>query len=505
MLTYEHRVDLGAVDQRWIALLEEAWQVAPELAATRRARVCATLARALTFADGERSALLGKEAVALARGAGDPATLAFALTYRLMSFTGSDDAEADDSLALATEIVALAEQTGDNVYRMQGHDRRALALIERGDLAGATAEIATMCRIGAQRRYPHSEWRMLAWDSMRAILQGRFAEAEQQLPVALAIGERSGMPGAAQHYAIQLSALRRDQGRYGEIVGAIEGMVAQFPLAVWRAALAQAYVDLDRLEEARREFDLLAAHDFADLPHDLLRLCTLALLAYTCAALDDRPRAALLYDLLAPYDKRIVAVTLAASACNGCASRELGLLATTLGRWEAAAAHFGDAHAMNGAMGARPFVARVQFEQARLRFAEHDARAERPSPAPDWRAAAETLLAQARATAAELGMARLLTEIDRLDERRRAEFAIGAPAALRETPAPDHLTAREMDVLRLLAAGASNKAIAGSLFLSVATVRGHTISIYGKIGSTGRAAAAAYALRHGITPPDALN
>ncbi|MGI8550782.1 MAG: response regulator transcription factor, partial [Dehalococcoidia bacterium] len=69
-------------------------------------------------------------------------------------------------------------------------------------------------------------------------------------------------------------------------------------------------------------------------------------------------------------------------------------------------------------------------------------------------------------------------------------------------PAAGGLTSREVDVLRRPAAGSSNKQIADALVLSVATVRGHTISIYGKIGTTGRTAAAAYALRHGILPPD---
>lgn len=55
-----------------------------------------------------------------------------------------------------------------------------------------------------------------------------------------------------------------------------------------------------------------------------------------------------------------------------------------------------------------------------------------------------------------------------------------------------------------MAAGYSNRQITEELVVSLATVRGHTISIYGKIGATGRAAAAAYALRHGILPPDNL-
>ena len=65
-------------------------------------------------------------------------------------------------------------------------------------------------------------------------------------------------------------------------------------------------------------------------------------------------------------------------------------------------------------------------------------------------------------------------------------------------PYPDGLTAREAEVLGLLAAGKTNKQIAAELFLSVSTVQRHVANIYAKIGAHGRAAATAYALRKGI-------
>jgi DNA-binding CsgD family transcriptional regulator len=53
-------------------------------------------------------------------------------------------------------------------------------------------------------------------------------------------------------------------------------------------------------------------------------------------------------------------------------------------------------------------------------------------------------------------------------------------------------------VLSLVAGGASNAEVARSLFLSPGTVHWHTVRIYQKIGASGRAAAAAYAVRHGL-------
>jgi DNA-binding NarL/FixJ family response regulator len=65
-----------------------------------------------------------------------------------------------------------------------------------------------------------------------------------------------------------------------------------------------------------------------------------------------------------------------------------------------------------------------------------------------------------------------------------------APAAV--------LSDREVEVVRLLAQGLSNREIASALFLSEATVKTHLIRIYRKLGSTNRAGAITEALRRGL-------
>ena len=61
------------------------------------------------------------------------------------------------------------------------------------------------------------------------------------------------------------------------------------------------------------------------------------------------------------------------------------------------------------------------------------------------------------------------------------------------------LTARELEVLQLLASGRSNREIADELVLSVRTVERHINNLYAKIGARGKADATAYAFRHGLT------
>jgi ATP/maltotriose-dependent transcriptional regulator MalT len=65
--------------------------------------------------------------------------------------------------------------------------------------------------------------------------------------------------------------------------------------------------------------------------------------------------------------------------------------------------------------------------------------------------------------------------------------------------APGGLTDREVEVLRWVAAGASNKAVAEALFISQKTVGRHLANIFAKIGVTSRTAAAAWGHEHGLT------
>src|SRR5215469_16058477 len=74
----------------------------------------------------------------------------------------------------------------------------------------------------------------------------------------------------------------------------------------------------------------------------------------------------------------------------------------------------------------------------------------------------------------------------------------GAAEGRRAPPASDGLSARESEVLRLVAAGESNSQIARRLGLSTHTIERHVANVYRKIGARGRADATAYALRNGL-------
>jgi ATP/maltotriose-dependent transcriptional regulator MalT len=94
-------------------------------------------------------------------------------------------------------------------------------------------------------------------------------------------------------------------------------------------------------------------------------------------------------------------------------------------------------------------------------------------------------LEAARRLFAELGAAPDLARVESLTRRTAAGNRHG-------------LTARELEVLRLVAAGKSNHSIAAELFLSDHTVRRHLQNIFRKLGVSSRAAATTFAFQHNL-------
>jgi DNA-binding NarL/FixJ family response regulator len=83
-----------------------------------------------------------------------------------------------------------------------------------------------------------------------------------------------------------------------------------------------------------------------------------------------------------------------------------------------------------------------------------------------------------------------------------ANSAAKAPKAPSAEPEPvDDLSPREADVLRLIAAGHSNREIAKKLFVGEATVKSHINRIFTKTGCRDRAQAVQYAFTHGYADP----
>lgn len=109
------------------------------------------------------------------------------------------------------------------------------------------------------------------------------------------------------------------------------------------------------------------------------------------------------------------------------------------------------------------------------------------------------------ATLPGLLAAKILQEFARQDTPNTASDATPAgqappPTRQAHVPAPDLLGEREREVLVELAAGRTNREIAGRLFISENTVRNHVKNILAKLHLANRTQAAAYAIREGLAP-----
>ena len=353
------------VDSELLAVLEESLDALGPVDGGLRARVLGRTAVALYFSDDrDRRDRTSKEGVETARRIGDDGALAYALSARRFALWGPESA--DERLGVASEILALAEKSGDRDLMLLGHRWRILTLLELGDTASAWRQTESYATIAEELKQPYNLWFADIYRTMRALLEGRLEEAEVLAQRALEIGSRAQGEMAVQFWATQLLTLREHQGRLPEFEPAIRAYAEQFPttLAV-RAALAGILAEMGKKDEARAEFDLVASNGFRDIPADATWLLTLSFLARTAAALGDVERSAILYDLFAPYTDRTV-VTGPAITCLGAAARYLGLLSATTGDTVTAEKHFRDAVDMNHRMGARPYLAHTLREYGEL-------------------------------------------------------------------------------------------------------------------------------------------
>jgi DNA-binding CsgD family transcriptional regulator len=367
-------------------------------------------------------------------------------------------------------------------------------VLEAGDGAAVAAEIDLHEQLAAELKQPLYLWRTDLLRAMQALLQGRFEEGEALAQRALAISQRAAIPNSLQAYGSQIFVLRWEQARLAEVQQDVAAFSVRYPgVAAWRAALALLHSEIGEEVSACAEFERVAANDFADVPHDETWILTMTLAALVCEYLGDTAAAVNLYELLLPYAGR-TAVAGGGVVCLGAVARYLGILAALLAQWDQARQHFDDAMLMHERLRARPWLARTQLDYASMLL--------RRDLAGDRERAGE-LTSTALATARELAMPRVSQQALALEARLGASPTGDVDAHRGASRLPDGLSAREAEVLRLLAQGLTNREIAGALVLSKRTIDHHAAAIYRKIGARRRGEAVAYALLHGIMPANA--
>jgi tetratricopeptide (TPR) repeat protein len=303
---------------------------------------------------------LSVEAMRLADELDDPEATVHALAARRRSLW--DAPHIDERLAISTEMLTRSQAVGDLELQLQAHAWLVVDLLERGERDAVDAQISAFTTGAEQLRQPLYIWHATVWRAMRALLDGQLEQADELAAEAVAAGAPGESVTAPQYYAMQLLAIRREQGRMGELEEAARRMVDAIPTRpAWRAAFANVLLETGRPEEATEQLAVLAAGDFEDIPHDGDWMTTVTLLSEVSAGLGDEPTAARLYELLTPFAELNVVIGLAA-LCLGSAARFLGKLAVALGDRRAAAEHFEQAVEANARLKAPLWLAHTRLD-----------------------------------------------------------------------------------------------------------------------------------------------
>jgi DNA-binding CsgD family transcriptional regulator len=459
------------------------------------------------------------EALAIARQTGDLATQASALiTVAMLSPRSGPDGE-----RAALEMLAQARETAG---RAHDHEHLMVAVINESHLlegAGLHEQAVAVARDGLAeaQRYglSRTSGSILSVNLAEPLVSlGRWADADEVIAGTFTLSSTHPNRAMLWHLAGILALARGDLDRAREAAGHVARLLApvpyrdqsHLPLALLQVEFRSADGQLGAaLAAARLALD---SYDLQASPRYAWPLLTAAVRAAgEVAALpaavrpdgDAEAALAVLRDARAEADKMDVLspvqaahrLTFRAEAARAeqaetapagarPAAGQGRLWAAAAAAWQALAEPFPQATAL-------------------LRVAEATLAGQGD------RAAAEQALRQAAELAGRLGAAPLLAGITLLARRARISLAgdgprgAGDPAGPAAAAAPAAaappgrlgLTPREFEVLRLVAAGLSNAAIAGELFISAKTVSVHVSNILAKLGTASRGEAAALAHR----------
>jgi DNA-binding SARP family transcriptional activator len=387
--------DVSRDDEQLAHLLERALAAVGDEDSTLHVRLLARLAAGPlrdSTADRERRESLGEQALKMARRIGDASTLAYALHGYVSSHLSPDSVL--EQLELTKELIHVALQAGDLERAVEGYEIHLEYSTELGDMSSVYADLDAMAALAEELRQPAQAWLVAVYRTLVALLEGRFDEAERLIAETRLLGERALSWSAAITHGLQLFLLHRERGGVEEVEQLVRRAVADNPTyPIWRCVLANLLAELGSIDEARSQFDALAADDFAGLPFDEEWEVSMCFLAETAARLGDRPRAATLYERLLPYADRVALSYPEISL--GPVSRVLGILASTTGEYDAAVGHFEDAIAASERIGARPWLAHTRDEYAHMLLRRGE---------PDDADKAHSLLDSAQAAYSELGI-----------------------------------------------------------------------------------------------------
>ena len=422
-----------------------------------------SLGRALAFAgETQRAREVGTRAIELAARQAEPKTVAHTLKTSLWHGLTPDMAELQ--LARATELCQLAKQLKDYDSLGSAAYFRAMVSYLRGQPHDLEESAADGRRSAEANGQPFFGYVAGCVSQGRALIRGDFVAAERWAESTLRLGATFGVDSTEGPHGVQVFMIQREVGGLDRFRHHLDGRET-FD-GRWVPGMLALYTELGVEEGVRRSLRELMKRDLDAHVFDAQWPMELAFMAEGALLLGEVEIAKELRPFLARFQGMNV-IGGQFIAPFGSADRFLGRIAALVGEPEQAERHFAIAEEMDRRMGAVIHEAETLAHWSRFLAARDPGRS-------------QALARQARELASRTGQKRVL--------RFLGLSGPGQP--------PDGLSEREMEVLRLLAEGLSNKEIAESLFISANTAANHVRSILMKTGSANRTQAAIYASDH---------
>ncbi|MCV7078468.1 ATP-binding protein [Mycobacterium szulgai] len=436
---------------------------------SRYVQALASFGRALAFAgETARAREVSSRAIDCARVLGDPAVTLHALLASM--WHGFTPEMSDLQLERSAELLRGAQAIRD--YDTLGSVTHFRALVsylvgQPDDLAASAAELQRAVQACGQ---PFFGFVSACVNQALTYLRGDFAGAERWADIALRTGTRFTADETEGSYGVQMFMIRRETRELKRFAGFVDG--SETFAGRWVPGLLALYTELGCERGMTRALNHLLTRNLTDHTDEAQWPMELVFMVEAAFELGNREAVHKLQPFVARYaGKNLVAGQFV--ALFGSAERYLARIAALGGDNDSAERHFAAALEMDRRMGATVHVA-----ETLARYALFAASTDRMEEA-------RRLADRAREIATPIGQSRVLDLVESLVATGPADSA-----------GPAGLTDREVEVLRLLAEGLSNRAIGERLYISTNTAANHVRSILLKTGAANRTQAAMYATDH---------
>jgi tetratricopeptide (TPR) repeat protein len=311
----------------------------------------------------------------------------------------------EERLALNHETLRLAQAAHDKRLALRAHLLLFDAYWERGDVERGETNVRAYESLAREFSHGAFHWTLVGFHVAPALWTGRFEEAELKFREAQALARKddtrgtsmaalpAGFACAEERYEGLAEVEFRTREAFGSVTHDLGSCIAELLIARVHARARDRAVAAQRLAAVR-------AHPVFS---QIREPAWLALLVEACHLLGEKELASSLYDALEPRAERFYHLGHLGPWCEPPYSRQLGLLAQTMGRHDDAVRHLTHAEGKTAALGMNAHLARLRLELAEALLARGSA---------GDRERAEALLVEARTLAEELKQRALVRFVD---------------------------------------------------------------------------------------------